>query len=90
MKIISVIVLLIFICSCMADDSAADTDQEKSPKTDYYHDYLEKYNCLTYRYRPKKTCESVGGECIPGCPPVIRHYDTTTCECGTTCCVWLF
>lgn len=96
MKTIGLIFLLIFICGCAAaaaEDGAAAaedgsaTDQKKS--VDWYNDFLENYNCLTYRFRPEKTCDSVGGECITNCPSIIRHYDTTTCECGKTCCVWL-
>lgn len=85
MKAITLIFVLIFICGCIASDDCTATNKDDAA----YHSFMEKYNCRFYRFYKPKTCESEGGECISECPPVIRHYDTTTCPCGTTCCVWL-
>ncbi|KAJ6648424.1 hypothetical protein Bhyg_03652, partial [Pseudolycoriella hygida] len=73
----------LLICLCMYNAIADDGNvaDERADTNQLLHDFLEKYNCLTYKHRPRKTCESVGGECISGCPIKIRHYDTTTCDC---------
>lgn len=85
MKTLCWIILLIFICGSFAGTTDTIANENKS-----IHDFLEKYNCLTYSCRTPKDCRSAeGGECIPDCPYKIRKYDTTTCPCGTTCCVWL-
>lgn len=88
MKAFCWMLLLIFIAGCISEDENT-TNQDNAKNTSPLDDFLEKYNCLTYPSRKPKTCKSEGGECISGCPPSIRHYDTTTCRCGTTCCVWL-
>lgn len=81
MKAIFWICLLIFICAC----TAANDDGLVA-----YHNWMEANNCRFSKFRRTKTaCGDIGGECISGGPPVIRHYEATDCECGTSCCVWL-